>query len=89
MTLDEAIMLIEKTATEYEKRIIAEKKIYPYETIRMDGYRCIVEEHRQVAEWLKELKELRLENKKLREQLRANRRDTDYFRMMSEDHGFY
>ena len=45
--------------------------------------------HRQLAEWLKELKALRDENKKLKGILKANQRDFDYFRMMSEDHGFY
>lgn len=58
MTLDEAIRHAEEVAKENEERHMENPSILGYQEKFYDCKEC-AEEHRQLAEWLKELKERR------------------------------
>ena len=58
MTLDEAIKHAEEVAEENEEWYMENPNILGYQEKYYDCKKC-AEEHRQLAEWLKELKECR------------------------------
>lgn len=83
MTLDEAIKHCEEVAEENDLaagmyKILAENNHNTYEklTAETNSSRCVecAEEHRQLAEWLRELKERRETITKLSEQISSVKR---------------